>query len=99
MHRVHEGNPPLAVNTPFTVNPTGPSDYVRADLLCLAVQGLLLSCLQLCLVSDLKAGGNPADALSPLIHGWAQGLHHQHSNINNIDNNNKKNDKNLRGQP
>ena len=45
-----------------------------ARLLCFAVKGILLSCLQLCLVRYFKAGGDPANALSPLIHGWAQGL-------------------------
>jgi hypothetical protein len=35
---------------------------------------LLLSCADLCLVG-FKACGNLADALAPLLHGWAQGLH------------------------
>ena len=54
-----------------------------ADLLWLAVQSLLLSCRQLCLVGNLKAGGNPADSSSPLIHGRAQSLHHRQT-VSNV---------------
>ena len=61
----------------MTLYPADEPNHEIADLLCLAVQGSLLSCLQLCLVGNLKAGGNPADALSPLIHCRAESLHHQ----------------------